>query len=93
MDQQNQQQTPQQPVKPSFNLVDLLVKIIPVLVILFAVLAGVAFLYYFIMGIVDWARYDAFTQFVDGIATGVARCGFNVFFAAVLAALSKIIKK
>ena len=95
MDQQNQQQPVQPtPAGPKFSLVDIIVKILPTLVLLFAILAAVAFLYYFILGIVAWAQTGRFLQFlISGMEPAVQRCGFNVFAAAVLAALNKVIKK
>lgn len=98
MDQQNQQQTvhPAQPAPATakFNVVDIIVKILPVLTIVFIVLAAVSLLYNFILGIVAWAQTGRFIQFiVSGIEPAVQRCGFNVFAAAILAALGKIIKK
>lgn len=95
MDQQNQQQPVQPtPAGPKFSLVDIIVKILPTLVLLFAILAAVAFLYYFILGIVAWAQTGRFLQFlINGMEPAVQRCAFNVFAAAVLAALNKIIKK
>lgn len=100
MDQQNQQQTPQQqpvqqaPATSKFNVVDILVKILPILTVVFLVIAAVALLYNFILGIVAWAQTGRFIQFlISGIQPAVARCGFNVFAAAILAALCKIIKK
>jgi len=102
MDQQNQQQTTQQPVQPTqpapaapkFNVVDIIVKILPVLTIVFLGLAALALLYYFILGIVAWAQTGRFIQFlISGIEPAIQRCGFNLFAAAVLAGICKIIKK
>ena len=99
MDQQNQQQPVQQPVqpapaKPKFDLVEIIAKVLPILVIVFLGLAVIALLYYFILGIIAWAQTGRFIQFfVNGLQPAVQRVGFNVFAAAVLAALSKIIKK
>ena len=99
MDQQNQQQPVQQPTQPApaqpkLDLVEIIAKILPLLVIVFLGLAVIALLYHFILGVIAWAQTGRFIQFfVNGLQPAVQRVGFNVFAAAVLAALSKIIKK
>ena len=98
MDQQTQQQPVQQPVQPApaekLNVVDIIVKILPILVIVFLGLAALALIYNFIFGIIAWAQTGRFIQFiVSGIEPAVQRCGFNVFAAAVLAGINKRIKK
>ena len=88
MDQQNQQ-----PAKSSFNITDLIVKALPVLTIVFIALAVLGFFYGFLMGIINAAQYSSFGLFLDGVALGFQRLGFNVFAAAVLAGISKLIGK
>lgn len=88
MDQQNQQ-----PAKSSFDIVGTIVKILPILSIVFAVLAVLGFLFNFVTGIIDAIAYSNFWAFVDGVASGVMRVGFNVFAAAVLAGIAKLIAK
>lgn len=98
MDQQNQQQpvqpTQPTPAKPKLDIVEIIAKVLPILVIVFLGLAALALLYHFILGIVAWAQSDRFIQFIiSGIEPAVQRCGFNLFAAAVLAGICKIIKK
>ena len=87
MDQQNQK-----PVK-SFNFTDLIVKFLPILALVFVVLAVLGLLYGFLIGIINAVQYSSFGLFLDGVATGIQRLGFNIFAAAVLAALSKMVGK
>ncbi len=88
MDQQNQQ-----PAKSSFDIVGTIVKILPILSIVFAALAVLGFLFNFVTGIIDAIAYSNFWAFVDGLASGIMRVGFNVFAAAVLAGIAKLIAK
>ncbi|MBE6529970.1 MAG: hypothetical protein E7680_05170 [Ruminococcaceae bacterium] len=88
MDQQNQT-----PAKTSFGITGILVKLLPILVIVFLALGVLAFVYYSISGIVSAARADDFGWFLDGVVSGIQRLGFNLFAAAVLAGISKRIEK
>lgn len=84
MDQQNQQ-----PQKTSFGITDIIVKLLPILSIVFLALGVLAFGYYFISGIVAAAQAGNFGWFLDGVVSGIQRLGFNLFAAAVLAGISK----
>lgn len=79
--------------KPSLNITGLIAKALPILAIVFLGLAVLGFLYFFIMGIVNAVNYSSFGAFLDGVATGITRIGFNVFAAAVLAGIAKLIEK
>lgn len=84
MDQQNQQ-----PAKSSLGITNLIVKLLPILSVVFLVLGALAFGYYFISGIISAAKADNFGWFLDGVVSGIQRLGFNLFAAAVLAGISK----
>lgn len=84
MDQQ-QNQSPKQGFSLS-SVTDVLVKILPIIAIVFLVLAVVAFMYYTIRGITA----GSFTGFLNGLANAVSACASNVFMASVLAVLYKI---
>ncbi len=88
MDQQNQQ-----PAKMNFNVTGLIVKALPILAVVFLALAVLGLLYGFISGIVNAVQYSSFLAFVDGFANGIIRLGFNLFAAAVLSALHKLVTK
>lgn len=88
MDQENQQS-----VKTPSGITNIIVKLLPILSLVFVIFAVLAFVYYFISGIIAAAKVDNFSWFIDGIVTGIQRLGFNVFAAAVLAGIAKLIGK
>ena len=86
---QNQQQSNQINSFSLSKITDIVVNVIPIIVIVFAILAVVAFLFYTVMGITS----GSFRGFLTSFASGISACMSNVFMAAVLSALKKIISK
>ena len=85
MDQNQQQNQPNSLSK----ITDIVIKILPLIAIVFAVLAVVAFFFYTIKGFTA----GSFGGFLNGFANAVSACMSNVFMAAVLFALNKIVSK
>ena len=76
------------------GLVDLIIKLLPILTIVFLGIGATAFLYYFIMGIVDSVGWGASgMNIIYGIRNGIASVAQYAFYAAVTAVLSKLLKK
>lgn len=83
----------QQPKKNLSGFTGFIVKALPVLCIVFLSLAAVAFLYYFIEGVANAITFRTFGPLLTGFVGAITRLAFNVFIAAVLAALHKIATK
>ena len=76
------------------SIVDLMVKLLPILTFVFLCVGAAAFLYYFIMGIVDSIGWGAsFRNFFVGIKNGIASVAQYGLYAAITAVLSKLLKK
>ncbi|MBQ5837581.1 MAG: hypothetical protein IIW39_02800 [Clostridia bacterium] len=76
------------------GLVDFIVKLLPILTLIFLCVGAAAFLYYFVMGIADSIGFGAsFRNFFVGIKNGIASVAQYSFYAAITAVLSKLLKK
>ncbi len=76
------------------SVVDLMIKLLPILTFIFLCVGAAAFLYYFIMGIVDSIGFGAsFRNFFVGIKNGIASVAQYGLYAAITAVLSKLLKK
>ena len=75
------------------GIVNLVVKMLPILTFVFLCLGATSFLYYFIFGIVDAIDYESFRSFIIDIRSGISSVASYCFYAAITAALSKLLKK
>lgn len=89
-----------QPAKPSKSFgetlndaADKIAGLLNILAIVFVALAATAFTYHLIVSIVNAADYESFLVFTNGFASAIGTLAKYVFFAAVTAALSKLLKK
>jgi len=94
---QYQQQAQPQPAK-SFNelttgLADKFTSFFTIVAIIFIALGATAFLYYFIMAIVDAADFGEFRLFASGFAGAIASLAKYAFYAVVSVFCSKMLKK
>lgn len=108
--QQPQYQQPQQPQyqqapygyaprpagQGANGIVEFVAKILPVLTLVFICLAGVGFLYHFILSIVDSSKdyvTDSFRVFASGFATTISVTAKYLFYAALTTVGAKLLKK
>ena len=94
----NQNNTPEQNNAPKANaldaIVNLVIKILPIIVIVFVGLGATSLLYYFIGALVNsFGLYGSFGSFITYIATGFASFAKYFFYAIVTAGIYKIAKK
>lgn len=94
----NNQYAPQpQPEKKSAGLdalINVVIKILPILVIVFVGIGATSLLYNFIMGVVySFDYYGGIETFFNGIATGIASLARYCFYAVVTAGIYKLAKK
>lgn len=97
---QNSYQTPEQNNQPAPKtnaldaIVNLVIKILPILVIVFVGLGATSLLYYFIGALVSsFGLYGSFGSFITYLATGLSSLAKYCFYAAITAGIYKIAKK
>lgn len=95
--QPNYQQPYAAPKKPGNflnSIVDLIIKVLPLLTFIFLCIGAAAFLYYFVAGIASSiGMFSSFGYFFDGIASGISALARYAFYAVITAVLTKILKK
>lgn len=94
----NQNNIPEQNNAPKANaldaIVNLVIKILPIVVIVFVGLGATSLLYYFIGALVNsFGLYGSFGSFITYIATGFSSFAKYFFYAIVTAGIYKIAKK
>ena len=79
----------------TFNMSSVIAGILDKLSLIFVILAGVAFLYYFIFAIVDAsdAMAEEFRVFLNVFSAGIASAARYLFYAAVTSIGAKLLKK
>ncbi len=76
------------------SIVNIVIKILPILIIVFVGIGATSLLYNFILGIVNSiGYYGSLGSFISGIANGIAALARYCFYAVVTAGIYKIIKK
>ena len=101
--QQAPYQPPYQPQQPVYQpkpqgaglegFVNFIVKLLPVLIIVFLGMGALSMLYYFVAGIINAAQYGNFGAFVSGISNSLSAAARYIFYAALMAIGAKRIKK
>lgn len=94
----NQNNTPEQNNAPKANaldaIVNLVIKILPIVVIVFVGLGATSLLYYFIGALVNsFGLYGSFGSFITYTASGFSAFAKYFFYAIVTAGIYKIAKK
>ena len=91
-----QYNVPQPPKKPGEGLdgfVNFILKLLPILTIVFLGMGATAFLYQLVCGLINAGDYDSFGLFIDGIANAFSSTARYFFYAVVCAGIYKIAKK
>lgn len=75
-------------------IVNLIVKILPILALVFVGIAATSMLYYFIGALVNsFGLYGSFGGFITYLASGFSAAAKYVFYAAIVAGIYKIANK
>ncbi len=95
---QNYNQAPNNQPAPKAKgldaIVNIVIKMLPILILVFAGIGATSLLYYFIVGVVNsFGYYGSFGSFISGIANGLSSVAKYCFYAAVTAGIYKLIKK
>lgn len=91
---QENQNKPVANVNFADTIVNIVVKILPILIIVFVGIGATSMLYYFVGGLANaFGLYGSFGSLITYTATGISTLAKYCFYAVVTAGIYKLIKK